>query len=1179
MAFRIAQIGTFDCENFGDLLFPEVLAYNLNKRINIEEIVLFSPIGGTMPFYPDIQVFPISKLEQMHNENPFDAVIIGGGDILRLDYNVASFKGYNAQNSSVYLWIYPTLFANKYSIPIFWNNIGVPFPLNSAGKKLAYALMSQTDYLSVRDKKSKDLLSFFDKKPCHVFPDTILSISRQLNPDDLNKALRDVEKENQIDLNERYLIFQANCFENDSKKIAVEIKKIAKNQNLKIVLMPIGYVHSDLLFLEKYKELDPQSFFILNNKLSPIQMIAVISHSSYFIGTSLHGNVIAYEFGVPFLAYLPKPLNKLNGFLEMVHCENRKFTCSDELLSAYKNTKNAILSDKDELIRQIDCHFDNIAKIIKSGLKKVPVECNELTDTIASLGLFMSLSTQFFTIYYDTGTGYSEDNKSRYYFENNTFDFSFDIPENTINIRIDPTESPCLLTDLEISSQSIKKNVFCSNAFIATDCVFLFDKADPNLEISITESDKKLFVRGNCSVLSSNELEAFSDSLCDIKEAVLNYKDSEFLLKNRIEHLENTIIKDLKNKNTFIEQSFFQALNELNGIYNSRSWRLMVKMNRITGKIRRFINKHKFLLKIAHGIKYILKGDISGLVARIKNRTSNEQGIDYKKLAFSKKELERQRNYNFKKNVKFSILIPLYNTPSDLLKETIESVISQTYGNWELCLADGSDSQHNYVENICNEYANIDSRIKYKKLDNNLGISDNTNACAELASGDYIALFDHDDLLYPNALFENAIAIELHQPDVLYSDEDKVDINGVAQLPFYKPDWSRDLLYSQMYICHFLVFKKSLFEKIGGYNKKFDGAQDYDLMLRFSEQTDNIYHIPKILYSWRMTENSTSANSDSKPYAQSAGLNALNAHLKRYVKEDAFAEETNSLFVFSSRFPLKYPKPKVSVIMPMKDNCKLSDTCVKSILAKTNYSNYDIIILDNNSEKQKTFDWFEKIKKRSDKIRIIPAKFPFNWSKLNNFGMQYSDADVFIFLNNDMEVISPDWMELLCENAMRKDIGVVGPLLLYADNTIQHAGVVLGMGGWADHVFKGMDPVNYSSPFVSPIVNRNVLSVTGACMAVSRKTIEKIGKFDENFIICGSDVELCLRAYENGFRNLYLSNVKLYHYESQSRDSYIPESDFENSKRAYSPYIGENTDPFFNINLDINSCQPKLKEQ
>lgn len=522
----------------------------------------------------------------------------------------------------------------------------------------------------------------------------------------------------------------------------------------------------------------------------------------------------------------------------------------------------------------------------------------------------------------------------------------------------------------------------------------------------------------------------------------------------------------------------------------------------------------------------------------------------------------------------FSIVVPLYNTEETCLSELLESVQGQIYSNWELCLVDAGDQGTGRVREICESYAAADDRIKYIPLPENKGISRNTDYGIAQTGGKYIVLCDHDDILLPKALYMIADAIHESGAEVYYSDEDHIDSKGKHVMPLYKPDWSRDLLYSQMYTCHLFCFTREIYRRVGGFDPEMDGAQDYDLMLRFSEVTDEIRHIPFVLYSWRLTETSTAGNADAKPYAHTAGLKALNRHLQKQYGDRAAAVDSEYPFVYRTSFSMPDEPVRISIIMPMKDHWEMTSQCIDSIREKSTYTNYEIIVLDNRSEEKETFAWFEKITKEFDQVRVVSADFEFNWSKLNNFGMKYATGDVFIFMNNDMLVISPDWMETLAANALRDDIGVVGPLLLYEDNTIQHAGIIVGMGGWADHIYKGTKLSHTGSPFVSPVVNRNVTAVTGACMAVSRKNIMKIGEFDEQFIICGSDVELCIRAYAKGFRNLYTPYVRLYHLESKSRDSYIPEIDFKMSYNCYTPFR-EDGDPYYNINLDTHRVVPR----
>ncbi|MBC2704930.1 glycosyltransferase [Desulfobacula sp.] len=519
-----------------------------------------------------------------------------------------------------------------------------------------------------------------------------------------------------------------------------------------------------------------------------------------------------------------------------------------------------------------------------------------------------------------------------------------------------------------------------------------------------------------------------------------------------------------------------------------------------------------------------------------------------------------------------SVVMPVYNVDVKWLSLAVESVINQAYENFELIIVDDGSTREEtraYLKQIHHD------KIVVQLNKGNKGISGASNDGVFLATGDYIALLDNDDELRENALYEVARAINSHSPDVIYSDEARVDTNGNKKHPFLKPDWSPDLLHSQMYICHLLVFRKSLFEKTGGFNPRFDGSQDYDLMLRFSEHTSNIYHIPKILYFWREIESSTAMNPDSKPASHFAGLDALDRHLKRVYGNKAHAGETDYRLVYDARYGLS-EDVTASIIIPTKDHCDLLADCVDSILEKTSHKNYEIIIMDNNSKEEKTHQWFKNITSRHPNIQVIDASYPFNWSRMNNHGARHAKGNVLVFLNNDTTVINPEWLTRICENALRFDVGVVGGLLLYEDGNIQHAGVVVGMGGWADHVFKDIKLRHFIHPFVSPKVSRNVSSVTGACLGISRKVFDEVDGFDEDFIICGSDVEIALKTLKKGYVNVYNPYVNLYHLESKSRTAYIPDKDFEMSKKAYADFK-KNGDPYYNVNLSLESLNPALK--
>ena len=524
-------------------------------------------------------------------------------------------------------------------------------------------------------------------------------------------------------------------------------------------------------------------------------------------------------------------------------------------------------------------------------------------------------------------------------------------------------------------------------------------------------------------------------------------------------------------------------------------------------------------------------------------------------------------------SLKFSVIMPVYNVKIEYLASALASVESQTYANWELCIVDDCSTDpelHDYLKSIRSD------NIKVIFSSKNQGISAASNLAISSACGDYICLLDNDDVLHPKALEELFLKASSSHADIMYTDNDVIDECGNRIAAFCKPDWSPDLILSQMYIGHLLAFRRSLYEAIGGFRSEYDGSQDYDFFLRIMDSANCVEHIPELLYSWRAVASSTAANPEAKPYAQTAGLRAIQSYLdSRYGADVCRVEETEFGFVYDVRYPIP-EHTTVSIIIPTKDHWQDLKTAIDSIMRVTVFNGeFEIVVLDNNSSDEATIQYLNLISQES-KIRVLKAPYSFNWSKLNNQGIREADSDVLVFLNNDIEVLSSDWLTRIAENALRDEIGIVGGLLTYPDGTIQHAGVVIGMGGWADHVYKGQNPVHNGNPFVSPMVTRNVSAVTGACLAVSRDTLATIGVFDEDFIVCGSDVELCLRAEKYGYINLYHPGIRLTHYESKTRDpKSIPAIDFRLSEAMYREFKIAG-DKFYNKNLDYTCLSPRL---
>jgi glycosyltransferase involved in cell wall biosynthesis len=525
-----------------------------------------------------------------------------------------------------------------------------------------------------------------------------------------------------------------------------------------------------------------------------------------------------------------------------------------------------------------------------------------------------------------------------------------------------------------------------------------------------------------------------------------------------------------------------------------------------------------------------------------------------------------------------SVVVPCYNTPDKYLIPLVESVTAQLYENWQLVLVDGSNvAARNEAIELC---AKTDERITYKKVGENLGIVGNTNVGLGAVAGEFVAFMDHDDTLSPYALAEMVIAINAN-PDVelLYSDEDKLSDDGKKRLiPFFKPDWSPELLLGVNYITHFVVVKKALVEKIGGLRPGFDGAQDYDFLLRLTEQTSNIQHIPKMLYHWRLAEGSTAKAVGEKNYADTAGQRALADAVRRRGIKAEVVEIPDRPTNYRLRYKLPAKKPLVSIVIPFKDKVELLEVCVPSIL-KSSYENYEIILVSNNSVEEKTHTYLAKLRKQK-KCKVHTWDHPFNYSAVNNFGRKKAKGEYLVFLNNDTEILESNWLEELVSVATQQDVGAVGPMLLYPDKTIQHAGVVLGMNTMAGHVFRFRQPHEWTD-FGLALWPRNYLAVTGACLTVKASKFDEVGGFDELLTIGGNDVALGLRLYESGYRNVYWPFTRLIHYENVSVGSYdsnVPIGDYNRSLVYYDKYLKEG-DPYFNPNLDLMNEQVGLRSK
>lgn len=668
-----------------------------------------------------------------------------------------------------------------------------------------------------------------------------------------------------------------------------------------------------------------------------------------------------------------------------------------------------------------------------------------------------------------------------------------------------------------------------------------------------------------------------------------NGREADYRSAYEREHLLNA---DLAGRIADLEAKCAELEFKLNRIKTNPLWKM-------SGPLRRCMH---FVLRQRDRLRNC--GNLRGFIGRLNYKKIELKAREnYGTKSFpTPQEAKAQREQRFKRMVKISILVPLYNTPENFLREMIDSVMNQTYENWELCLADGSDADHAYVGTLCEEYVRKDaayvnehpalqalvqtgSRIIYRKLEKNGGISENTNRCLEMATGDYIGLFDHDDILHPAVLYEYMKAICERGADYIYCDESTFHGNSIDNMItlHFKPNFAIDNLRANNYICHFSVFDRKLLEGTEVFRSRFDGSQDHDMILRLTANAKNVVHIPKLMYYWRSHKGSVASDINAKSYAIEAAKGAVADHLQSLGFQNF---EITSTKAFETIFRIRYEiegNPKISIVIPNKDHYDDLKRCVTSILEKSSYDNYEIIIVENNSTSKEIFDYYDKLREHSF-IRVIEYQGEFNYSRINNLGVSKAVGEYVILLNNDTQVITLNWMEELLMYAQRDDVGAAGAKLYYADKTIQHAGVVIGLGAHrtAGHTHYR---VNYNNlGYMGRLCyTQNVTAVTGACLMVKKEIYDKLGGLDESFAVSLNDVDFCLRIREAGYLNVFTPFAELYHFESISRGAddtgekaarYNAES--ERFRQKWQNALAEG-DPYYNPNFSLDRSDFALK--
>ena len=646
----------------------------------------------------------------------------------------------------------------------------------------------------------------------------------------------------------------------------------------------------------------------------------------------------------------------------------------------------------------------------------------------------------------------------------------------------------------------------------------------------------------------------------------------KYFVGNREEHIEYTTVVRNDVSNKYFQKTYKNSYGFSIILPLKKQAELQVSIGNETHIFhinQIFLGWESFIIKLRNS-KFVVK--LKEFIRNLYQRKVTYKSW-FKLTKASKEELIKQKEYKWAEDAPlFSIVVPLYRTPKGYLKELIESIEAQTYVKWELCLADGSPD--NKLEMFVKSYQ--DERIKYRYIGENLGISGNTNKAVEMATGDFIVLCDHDDLITPDALFEFAKEIVADsEVDSIYSDEDKIDEKSYDVFdPSFKPDFNIDMLRSQNYICHLYGVRRELVEKYGMFNSEYDGAQDYDFILRMSEHSRKIAHVAKILYHWRTHQGSTALNPESKMYAYDAGARAIGAHYARVLPEIQIERIENGYTLGMYHTVFKFNEyPLISVIIPNKDHTDDLDKAIRSMIEKGTWPNLEFIVVENNSTEEKTWEYYKKIEKEYSQVKVVYYDGIFNYAKINNFGVRHARGEYYLFMNNDVELIEPDSLKEMMGYGQRNDVGAVGCRLLYEDNTLQHAGVIVGEIGVAEHIFKKqIEGMTYHA---RAMLTQDMSAVTAAVMLVKKEVFEKVEGFDERFAVAFNDIDICMKIREDKKLIVYAPYACFHHYESKSRGAEDTPEKIERFNREIGLFNLKweknilDGDPYYNQNLSV----------
>ncbi|MBW1698264.1 MAG: glycosyltransferase [Deltaproteobacteria bacterium] len=857
---------------------------------------------------------------------------------------------------------------------------------------------------------------------------------------------------------------------------------------------------------------------------------------------------------------------------------NRKVIRIPEILFFYRSMENSMIDrmgEEKQVLMRLRIYQKH--KRLYRNVRGI-----EITPTIAQ-------------VYAGAGTELNETNSISMIIDGTEKEIEFDVCRfrEPRFLRFDPVNDFCVIKISEASvsladERIVPMDEIENNALLKKADLYLFDSSDPWILYSLPagEIQKVRFAveyvalkRDAYQYILENKFSILRDQKTEIRiqrHRVRAQKSHLATQRNLIQAQSKQI--QAKDKQIQSQLALIQAKDatihalgsELASIKSMAIWRL-VNLLRLANKTRDTFRKEgfgaawrktKFYLERRRGIKSLkaVEGEYDRWVE--KNRITDE------KRASILREIK-----GFPYRPKISIVMPVYNVAKVWLQKAIDSVLVQYYENWELCIVDDASTE-THIRPLLEKYAAGDARIRVKFLEKNQGISLASNEALAMATGEFFGFLDNDDELTPDALYENVKLLNRHpDADLIYSDEDKLDIDGKRCQPHFKPDWAPDMFLCYMYICHFSLYRKRLLDKIGGFRKGYDGSQDYDLALRVVERTDRIFHIPKVLYHWRQVPGSAAASIHAKDYAIDAAKRALQDYADRN-GIDGVVEDG----LFKGSFRLRrhiIGMPEVSIIIPFRDQSEALKRCIRSILKKTTYKKYSILLINNCSSEDATLHYLKEISKKPN-ITILEYNKEFNFSAINNFAVSKTESEYILFLNNDTEIITPDWIEAMLEHAQRQEVGCVGALLYYPDDTVQHGGVIIGPGGVAGHSHLHWRRDSYGYIGRLKVVN-NLSAVTAACMMIRRSVFHEVGGFDENITHAFNDIDLCLKIREKGYRVIYTPYAELYHHESLSRGyEDTPEKqerfnrEVEYMKKRWGEVI-RSGDPYYNPNFSLEA--------